>query len=81
MMLWGIYWLFSIDYSYFDFVDQTDGFVRSDLKDEIAISAGLAIVISQIWLYIADRSWIYKFLVAIKATRRTQVDDIWRLHS
>ena len=82
MILWLIYWGFSWDYSYFDFVDNTDGFVRSDLKDEIAISAGLAIVISQIWLYIADRRLIYKFLVAIKATRRSQAEDIWRyVHS
>ena len=78
MMLWGIYWLFSVDYSYFDYVDQTEGFKRSDLKDEIVVSAGLAVVISQIWLYIADKRWIFKYLIAIKATRRTQEDEIWR---
>ena len=78
MILWLIYWGLSWNFSYFDFVDNTDGFVRSDLKDEIAISAGLAIVISQIWLYIADKRWIFKYLIAIKATRRTQEDEIWR---
>ena len=78
MILWLIYWGLSWNYSYFDFVDNTDGFVRSDLKDEIAISALLAIAISQIWLYIADKRWIFKYLIAIKATRRSQEEDVWR---
>ena len=77
-ILWGIYWLFDIDYSYFDFVDQTNGFKRSDLKDEIAVSAGLAIALSLVWLYISNKGWILRFLITIKATKRTPGDDIWR---
>lgn len=42
IILWGIYWGLDWRYSYFEFIDNPTEFKRSNLKDEIVISAGLS---------------------------------------
>lgn len=78
LLLSGIYWFFDWDFSYFEFLDDSENFKRSELRDEIAISSSIAFIFSKIWLLISNYDLIHTALYKLKLTKRTQKEDIWR---
>ena len=77
-ILLAIYSAIGWDYSYFDFVDESTGFKRSELIDEILISACLALILQYFLTLVSDNSLIQKLLVKLRATRRTSSNDVWK---
>ncbi len=78
VVLFLLYEIFGVEFGYPDLASNLDGINFFEIKDEIAWSIPVSLILSVCWLWIVQIRLVMKFLQAIGATRRHGAREVWR---